>query len=72
MKKLDIKQTKLIGLTYDLEIKTREYKKLCDELDAIKKSNIDANHPSLLDLLKRFSANNKEIKAIQEQLKTLV
>lgn len=72
MKKLDIKQTKLIGLTYELEIKTREYKKLCDELDALKALNIDPNHPSLLDLLKRFSANNQEIKAIQEQLKTLV
>ena len=34
--KEDLIQTRLIGLTLELEIRVKEYKDLCDELDKIK------------------------------------
>ena len=30
---MTLEQTKLVGLTMELELKTREYKMLCDELE---------------------------------------
>ena len=36
---MNLSQTKLVGLTMELDLKTREYKKLCDKLDELKEIN---------------------------------
>lgn len=69
--KLNLKQTKLVGLTMELELKTMEYKDLCKELDEVKESGIDPNDSSLLKLLFKFKKNNEEISEINKQLKEL-
>lgn len=69
--KLDSNQTKLVGLTMKLDLKTREYKELCTKLDEYKKSNIDNNNPKLYDLLEEFKKNNEEISNIKKQLKVI-
>lgn len=37
---MNLSQTKLVGLTMELDLKTREYKKLCDKLEKLKQGNI--------------------------------
>ena len=64
-------QTKLVGLTMELELKTMEYKQLCEALDKLKKSNIDPNSPKLLKLKEKFEKNQKEITEINKQLKQI-
>ena len=34
---MDLSQTKLVGLTMELELKAREYEKLCNKLEQLKK-----------------------------------
>lgn len=69
--KMTIEQTKLVGLTMELDLKAREYKKLCEELDEVKKSGIDPNDESLLPLLEKFKKNQEEIIEINRQLAAL-
>ena len=69
--KMTLEQTKLVGLTMELELKTREYKMLCDKLENYKQQSIDPNAKELIALREEFIKNNKEITEINEQLKKL-
>lgn len=68
---MDLKQTKLVGLTMELNLKVEEYDKLCKELENLKKDNIDPNDEKLLELQKLFLQNQEEIMKIKEELKKL-
>ena len=68
---MDATQTKLIGLTMELDLKTREYAMLCDKLEDVKKKNIDPNDERLNWLKDMFLKNYNEISAITNQLKQL-
>lgn len=66
--KMTLKQTKLLGLTMELELKAREYKILCNQLESLKKEN---NTSALADIKNKFEKNQEEIKNINKQLKAL-
>ena len=69
--KMTLDQTKLVGLTMELDLKAKEYKQLCDKLENLKKLKIDANDDLYLSLAKEFSKNQKEIKRILQELQKL-
>ena len=69
--KMDLNQTKLVGLTMELDLKTREFKKLCNKLEELKKENIEPNDEKLSNLKILFQKNQKEIEQINKQLKEL-
>lgn len=69
--RINLNQTKLIGLTMELDLKAREYKKLCNKLEKLKEANIDANSSELLELKSLFEINHNEIVEIKKQLKIL-
>lgn len=69
--KMTIEQTKLVGLTMELDLRVREYKKLCEEFEEVKKSGVDPNDESLLPLLEKFKKNQEEIVEINRQLESL-
>lgn len=69
--KMNLTQTKIIGLTMQLDLKARQYNKLCDELEKLKANNIDANDPVLFELKEKFIKNNDEIVKINRQLEKL-
>lgn len=69
--KMTLKQTKLVGLTMQLELKTKEYKMLCDKLEKLKEQGIDLNSKDLIELRRDFIKNNQEIENIKNQLKEL-
>ena len=68
---MNLSQTKLIGLTMELDLKTREYKKLCDKLEKLKQCNINPNDEKLLELKLLFQKNHDEIVEINRQIKEL-
>ena len=68
---MTLEQTKLVGLTMQLELKTKEYHMLCDEFEIIKKQITDPNDERLIPLRDRFLKNQQEIIEIKEQLKKL-
>ena len=47
---LNIEQTKLVGLTMELELKAKEYKVLCNQLDKLKAEKMDPNDKKLMKL----------------------
>lgn len=69
--RMNMKQTKLVGLTMELELKTKIYRKLCEKLEEYKKSKIDENDPKLLELKEMFEVNNKQITEINRKIKDL-
>lgn len=69
--RMNLNQTKFAGLTMQLDLKTKEYKRLCDKLDKLKASNIDENDERLIVLKDLFELNNKQIVEINSQLKEL-
>lgn len=69
--KLDFIQTKLVGLTMELDLKTREYKTLCEKLEMVKAKNIEANDPRLLEVREMFQKNHDEIVKINRKIKEL-
>ena len=69
--KLDLTETKIVGLTMQLELKAMEYKKLCNEFDDLKKKNIDPNSKKLVSLMEKFIDNQEEILKINKELKKL-
>lgn len=69
--RMTLEQTKLVGLTMRLELKTLEYKKLCKKLEDLKQQGIDSNAKELVALREEFLQNNKEIAEINRQLKEL-
>lgn len=68
---MNLNQTKLVGLTMELDLKAREHKKLCNRLEKIKHNYIDMNSESLIQLEKLFKENYDEIIRIKEQIKKL-
>lgn len=69
--KMTMDQTKLVYYTMELELKTKEYKNLCEELDALKSKDFDPNDPVLKELKEKFEKNLEEIKNIKNELKKL-
>ncbi len=65
---MDLKQTKLVGLTMELNLKVEEFNKLCRKLESLKKSNIDPNDERLLELKKLFLQNQEEIVKIKNEM----
>ena len=68
---MNLSQTKLVGLTMELDLKTREYKKLCDKLDELKERKIDPNDERLLAVKGLFQKNHAEIVEINKQIKKI-
>lgn len=68
---MNLNQTKLVGLTMELDLKTREYKKLCDKLDKLKENKIDPNDERLLVVKELFQKNHDDIVKINTQIKEL-
>lgn len=68
---MNLTQTKLVGLTMELDLKTREYKELCDKLDELKVNNIDPNDERLLAVKDLFQKNHDDIVRINAQIKEL-
>lgn len=68
---MNLSQTKLVGLTMELDLKTREYKKLCDKLDKLKENKIEPNDERLLAVKELFQKNHDDIVKINKQIKEL-
>ena len=68
---MNLSQTKLVGLTMELDLKTREYKKLCDKLDELKEKKIDPNDERLLAVKDLFQKNHDDIVEINRQIKEI-
>ena len=68
---MNLSQTKLVGLTMELDLKAREYKKLCDELDRLKEKIIDPNDKRLLEVKEMFQQNHDDIVKINAQIKEI-
>lgn len=65
---MNLSQTKLVGLTMELDLKAREYKKLCIDLENLKKEKLDPNDERLYALEKMFKENHDDIVRITTQL----
>lgn len=63
-------QNKIILLTMKLDLKAREYKELCKELEEVKKKEQVTNE-ELLELKDKFQKNHDEIVEINNKLKKL-
>ena len=68
---MNLSQTKLVGLTMELDLKTREYKKLCDKLDELKERKIDPNDERLLAVKELYQKNHDDIVEINKQIKKI-
>ena len=68
---MNLSQTKLVGLTMELDLKAREYKKLCNKLDDLKENKIDPNDERFLVLKELFQKNHDDIVKINSQIKEL-
>ena len=68
---MNLNQTKLVGLTMELDLKTKKYKKLCDKLEQIKQSKINPNDERLLKFKQLFQENHDEIVEINKQIRKL-
>ena len=68
---MDLAQTKIVGLTMELDLKAKEFKMLCEKLEEAKKRITDPNDERLLWFKELFERNNKEITEINKQLKEL-
>lgn len=68
---LNVTQTKLVGLTMELELKAKEYKMLCKQLEKIKNKNINPNDENLLVVKEMFQKNYEEVVEINRKIKEL-
>lgn len=68
---LNINQTKLVGLTMELDLKTREYKMLCEKFDKLKENGNGKDTEKLNTIKKEFLQNQEEIIEINKQIKEL-
>ena len=57
---MNLNQTKLVGLTMELDLKAREYKKLCDKLEQLKQSDINTKE-ELIEKQKLEKYNTENI-----------
>lgn len=58
-------------LSIKLQEKTKEYKKLCDEFEELKKQNLDPNSKVFETLKDKFLKNQNDILKIKKQLEKL-
>lgn len=65
---MDLIQTKLIGLTMQLELKAQEYNALCEKFEELKIKNVGEDNSQLLKLRDEFQKNYEEIDEINKQL----
>ena len=65
---MNLNQTKLIGLTMELDLKAREYRCLCNKLEQLKQNNININNEELIELKNLFQKNYEEIVEINRQI----
>ncbi len=63
-------QNRIVVLTMKLDLKAREYKELCLELDKIKNEEQVSNE-ELLELKNKFQKNHDEIVEINKELREL-
>lgn len=63
-------QNKIVLLTMKLDLKAREYKELCKELEEVKKKE-QVTNDELLELKDKFQKNHDEIVEINNKLKEL-
>ena len=68
---MTLSQTKLVGLTMELDLKVREYNMLCKDLEIVKTKKIDPNDVTLLPLKDNFQKNHDEIVDINRQIREL-
>ncbi len=68
---MTLTQTKLTGLTMELDLKVREYNMLCEKLETLKAKKINPNDMTLLPLKEKFENNYLEIVEINRQIKEL-
>lgn len=68
---MNLNQTKLVGLTMELDLKAREYKTICDKLDDLKEKEIDPNDERLLAIKELFQRNHEDIVEINRQIKEI-
>jgi len=68
---MNLSQTKLVGLTMELDLRTREYKKLCEKLDKLKADGINPNDESLIELKMMFQKNYNDIVEINKQIRLI-
>ena len=71
MKKPSLFETKLLGLTMELDLKIRDYKILCDKLEELKMQKLDPNAKEYQDLYVALLKNKKEIEDINKSIKEL-
>ena len=68
---MNLSQAKLVGLTMEIDLKTREYKKLCDKLEKLKQGNMNPNDEKLLEIKQLFQKKYDEIVEINRQIKEI-
>lgn len=68
---MNIDQTRLAILTMELEVKVKEYKKLCSILDEMKKENISPNDGKLITLRNLFENNYNDIAEINKEISSI-
>lgn len=68
---MNLNQTKLIGLTMELDLKARDFNLLCNKLDKLKEKGIDPNDERLLEVKELFQKNHDDIVKINEELREL-
>lgn len=69
--KLTVKQSEVIILTMELDLKAQEYKMLCDELEKLQNKKTESNANELVKLKQKFLQNQNDIKNINQKLKDL-
>ena len=65
---MNLSQTKLVGLTMELDLKAREFKTLCDKLDKLKENGVNPNDERLNTVKELFQKNHDEIVKINTQI----
>ena len=68
---MNLAQTKLIGLTMELELKVREFQMIYDRFNKVKTKNIDPNDKRLLPIKELFQKKYEEISEITNKLREL-
>ena len=61
----------MCGLEKELDLKTKEFRTLCDKLEELKKLKVDPNDKRLLKVLDLFKEKQNEINEVKRQLEEL-
>lgn len=69
--KMTLEQTKLVGLTLELDCKAREYQSICKQFEDLKAEKVDERDKRWVELQQKFLQNEKEIAEIKRQLEFL-